>query len=188
VLADYLAISPAALQLATAPGGKPLLPQYPWLQFNLSHSGQWAAIALCRDRAVGVDIECVAGQVSTKRAVAQRFFHPRDQSWLAQEPQQFLLHFTQLWSLKEAWLKAQGTGLAGSLASFFITPAAEGMAEVGYEEIPCTARLHYQVLPTAPAYVLAFGGGDYHADPDLSWQVCMDMRCHEQRDFDTLLP
>ena len=46
VLAAYLAIPVDQVHIARTATGKPWLPEHAWLRFNLSHSGNSAAIAL----------------------------------------------------------------------------------------------------------------------------------------------
>ena len=57
LLACYVAeTEPQSIRLGIADGGKPYLLDYPQLRFNLSHSGEFVAIAVSRHQ-VGVDIE-----------------------------------------------------------------------------------------------------------------------------------
>ena len=56
LLADYLACDPLSLRVGTHENGKPFL-EGARLEFNLSHSGAVALIAVARSRQVGVDVE-----------------------------------------------------------------------------------------------------------------------------------
>src|SRR5688572_26216936 len=56
VLADYLACDPLALRFDTGNHGKPFIEGAP-LEFNLTHSGDLALIAVAGRRRVGVDVE-----------------------------------------------------------------------------------------------------------------------------------
>ncbi len=58
-IAGYLEEDPAAIELATAANGKPLLSGNGSLRFNLSHSDGLALIALTWEREIGVDLERV---------------------------------------------------------------------------------------------------------------------------------
>ncbi len=85
------------------------------LQFNLSHSGGWLAIAVARDLEVGLDIE---GERQLKRVadLAQRYFSEAEAEWIAgldgaAQTQAFLAQ----WTAREALVKSTGTGLAGAL-------------------------------------------------------------------------
>ncbi|WP_225933173.1 4'-phosphopantetheinyl transferase family protein [Pseudomonas maumuensis] len=176
VLATYLAIPVDQVRIARSATGKPWLPEHTWLRFNLSHSGHSAAIALCRDCEVGVDLEKVSGKVSVKKAIARRFFHPDEQRWLALDDANYLTRFTQLWSMKEAWLKARGTGLTQSLDSFCIIPpaGANGIAQV-MESVVGTGQVHYCQVQGEALFCLAYGAIPGARQPPVQWQL----GCHQ---------
>ncbi|MBD3883318.1 4'-phosphopantetheinyl transferase superfamily protein [Phormidium tenue FACHB-886] len=114
VLGQYLAIDPAELQFGYGDRGKPFLVSAPELQFNVSHSHGLALYAVRRDRQVGVDVEYLPRALSEVEALAQRFFSPVEYKNLVALPiAQRQLAFLQLWTCKEAVLKAIGTGLSG---------------------------------------------------------------------------
>lgn len=92
--------------------GRPLTSATPtgW-HLSLSHSRGLAAVAT-GVRPLGIDIE--PGQRKPDWArVSKRWFSAVEQEWLfrANDPFSFL----KLWTLKEAWLKATGRGIAGNL-------------------------------------------------------------------------
>lgn len=176
VLAAYLAIPVDQVRMARTALGKPWLPEHAWLRFNLSHSGHSAAIVLCRDYEVGVDLEQVRGKIAVKKAIAQRFFHPDEQRWLALDEANYLLRFTQLWSMKEAWLKARGTGLTQSLDSFCVVPEAgvRGVAQVMVEPTVIAGRIHYRQVHAEARFCLAYGAILTSRQPSVQWQF----RCH----------
>ncbi|MGH0004329.1 4'-phosphopantetheinyl transferase family protein [Pseudovibrio ascidiaceicola] len=121
ILASYLSIPPAQVAFRTQTGGKPeLVGTAParGLHFNISHSGDRAAIAVSRAAALGVDIERVRydGRVE---AVIRRFFASEERDILeGYDAQSRHKAAFQLWSLKEAYIKATGKGLAQRLDSF----------------------------------------------------------------------
>jgi 4'-phosphopantetheinyl transferase len=68
---------------------------------------------VCRHARVGIDIER-AGRA--RLAVAERYFSAAEAAQLRELPPEAQpRRFVQLWTLKEAYLKATGTGLAGGL-------------------------------------------------------------------------
>lgn len=78
---------------------------------SLSHSRELAAVAT-GGRPLGIDIE--PGQRKPDwTGVARRWFSPVEQEWLFRADDPF--SFLQVWTLKEAWLKATGRGIAGNL-------------------------------------------------------------------------
>ena len=102
--------------------GKPHLPDY--APFNISHTGDYAVLALSR-QAVGVDLERI--RPLDWQRIALRFFHPEERAFLARssEPES---DFFRIWTLKESYLKAEGTGFSVSPASFAVLPTGEDSA------------------------------------------------------------
>jgi 4'-phosphopantetheinyl transferase len=107
ILAAYLEIEPPALQYATLPGGKPILADGA-LEFNLSHSGELALVAVSRDLQVGVDLEHPRS-FHNEAGMARRICGARELGHLAQATDEDEL--LRLWVRKEAVVKATGEGL-----------------------------------------------------------------------------
>jgi 4'-phosphopantetheinyl transferase len=63
VLSRYAGEDPDALFFAYGKQGKPSLGPVTGIEFNLSHSGDWAMIAVTREIPVGVDIERIRPEV-----------------------------------------------------------------------------------------------------------------------------
>lgn len=89
----------------------------PRLMFNLSHTTGLVALAVTRGHEVGVDVEKVDRVV--REDIAGRHFAPdelRDLQALpaAAQPRAFF----EYWTLKEAYIKARGMGLAIPLGDF----------------------------------------------------------------------
>ena len=115
LLAEYLQVDVASLRLEAGAHGKPCLPNAHSLRFNWSHSGEFALLALARDIDPGVDIEQPREGVHTLE-LAERFFTPAEARTLADLSENARnVSFLQLWSAKEAVLKALGHGLSFGL-------------------------------------------------------------------------
>jgi len=123
VLGRYLSLDPKRLQFIYGEMGKPEVEQKPnsrHLRFNLSHSGEFALIALSWNLSVGIDVERVNHQLATEQ-IAERFFSLRERAILRMIPSgQKAQAFFSCWTRKEAYLKALGKGLSVSLDSFDI--------------------------------------------------------------------
>jgi 4'-phosphopantetheinyl transferase len=92
----------------------------PPLHFSLSHTRGWAVCAVSLDREVGADVEAVREGTDVLE-IAGRFFSPAEAAELAATPEQHRKdRFAALWTLKEAYIKAQGRGLAVPLSSFTV--------------------------------------------------------------------
>jgi 4'-phosphopantetheinyl transferase len=120
-LSRYAAVAPMAWQFERNDYGRPEIAgaqQALDLQFNLSNARSLVAIIVTRGRAAGIDVE------ETQRAtemlpIAGHYFSATELADLqalpaAQQPDRFF----QLWTLKEAYIKARGMGLSIPLDSF----------------------------------------------------------------------
>lgn len=112
VLGAYVSEPPEKLDFVVSNRGKPLLAQHGDLHFNLSHSGDLAVCAVGR-APLGVDIESLR-EIEDAESIASRFFTPREQeAVLALSRAEQSRAFLEIWTRKEAVLKAEGIGLAG---------------------------------------------------------------------------
>lgn len=124
-LSDLYGITmPAAvldIHIAKGAHGKPFLPDFPNVHFNISHCKDLVVCAFS-DAPVGIDAESIRSfRENTLRKVLtpseQEFMHnPPLSSWEQQEL------FFRFWTLKESRIKQSGTGMAVSLTDFSFEP------------------------------------------------------------------
>lgn len=130
LLADYLGVEPAAVRLVAGEHGRPALdPGHgSTLDFNWSHSGEQALVALAHGLAPGIDLELRRTRASALE-IAQRFFTAGEAAWLG-TLDEGARHdaFLELWTAREAVLKALGRGLAFGLDRLAIRSGAAGLA------------------------------------------------------------
>lgn len=106
------------------------------LQFNVSHSRGLALIAVTRAIAVGIDVEQVNPQVDYQN-ISHRFFAEVEHQALLQQPAEAQRHvFFQLWTRKEACIKAMGGSIAHALDQVIVAQ--------GLEESPVTITVMEQ--------------------------------------------
>jgi Phosphopantetheinyl transferase len=148
LLGDFLGIDSRTLQFNYAAHGKPALqmPALPFpLHFNLSHSGELALVAVSRQGPIGVDVEWIRSVKDADDLVA-RFFSNRENALFQKLPP---VHkpeaFFNLWTRKEALLKATGEGITGGLnrveVSFLPGEPAELREINGSAEAACNWKL-----------------------------------------------
>jgi 4'-phosphopantetheinyl transferase len=120
-LARYADVEPRAWIFDRGEHGRPdavLGPGVPPLRFNLSHTLGMAVCAVTLDRDIGVDVESVERRCQA-RAIADRFFAPAEVEGLRDGPaERRRVRFFELWTLKEAYVKARGVGLKIPLRRF----------------------------------------------------------------------
>ena len=114
LLSRYSGIAPEALEFEAGANGKPALAQrFTDLRFNLSHTDGLALIAITRGREVGVDVERVDPEMAFED-IAEHYFEPREVWDLrVAPPAEKAGKFFEVWTCKEARLKATGEGLSG---------------------------------------------------------------------------
>lgn len=117
VLARYLGIPPGMLRFEIGPSGKPHLPEPSPLQFNLSHSGPLALLAVSQKRAIGIDLEPIRPRQNLL-AIARRVLEASVAKRLAaiDDETERLLDFTRAWTRFEARQKMTGQGIFGNKA------------------------------------------------------------------------
>lgn len=116
VLAHALAQQPADLSFRYEQWGKPRLAgiAVPHLHFNVSHSGEWAFIALAKSP-VGVDVEVLNDRINYQAIASQILTKREAQVWDKLPIAEHARTTMQLWVCKEALLKAMGLGIAEGL-------------------------------------------------------------------------
>jgi 4'-phosphopantetheinyl transferase len=111
-------IDPASWRFATGEHGKPALaPQFQplGLHFNLTHTQGLVALAVSRQRDIGIDAENLYER-TTALQLARRYFTAEEARNLeALPPERQPARFYSLWTLKESWLKASGRGISAAL-------------------------------------------------------------------------
>jgi 4'-phosphopantetheinyl transferase len=123
LLAAEVGANPGSLVFAYGPAGKPALTGHDdGLRFNVSHSDQFALVAMTRLGAVGIDIEKTRSIDDVMR-LAQTAFSDNELAELRSLPADALQDaFFAGWTRKEAYIKARGDGL-GSLGDFDVSLA-----------------------------------------------------------------
>jgi 4'-phosphopantetheinyl transferase len=123
---------PAAWRFHVGAHGRPEIATdgaAPTLRFNLSHTAGLVACAVARGRDVGIDVEHTAAPRFDAQAcleIAASHFAPSEIAGLAALPPEARRErFFAIWTLKEAYIKARGLGLALPLASFAFEIAAD---------------------------------------------------------------
>ena len=120
VLSHYTQTPAVSLTFTKQPNGKPELANNAHnIRFNLSHNDQLIVLAVCVNDEIGCDIESPNRKVNIP-AITRRFFAPQEQQLLSQLPEQLQQQqFFEIWTLKEAFVKATGLGIALGLDRFY---------------------------------------------------------------------
>jgi 4'-phosphopantetheinyl transferase len=154
ILGSYMQVAPAQLQFTYSKRGKPALEgrsgQGP-LHFNVAHSKDLILIAVTRACAVGIDVEWIH-PISDAEEIAARFFSRREAAKLmAQVNERRIPAFFNLWTRKEAWLKATGDGLSEMLREVEVSFLPEEPASVLAISENIEAARRWTLLGLTPA-------------------------------------
>lgn len=120
VLGHMAGCTPESLAFTHNPKGKPDLSQG-GLAFNLSHSHGLGLLAVARKGRLGVDLE-QARPMNDPLGLARRYFTPAEVAAIeGTNPSLLLDIFYRVWTRKEAFIKAQGEGVAYGLDRVQVT-------------------------------------------------------------------
>lgn len=131
----------------------------PPLRANISHTRGMAAVAVTLGRDVGVDVEWTKRD-SQILEIADRFFAPAECAHLDRQPRHAAEQtFFAFWTLKEAYIKAVGLGLALPLDAFAFTLEPLGIAfDARIADAPSLWR--FERLQPGPEHALAVAARD----------------------------
>lgn len=105
------------LIITKEPQGKPVLRDYPYIHFNLSHSGDYAVCAVGAGP-VGVDLQKMD---APNLKLATRFFTNKESEWLLSLPvEKQKQGFYDLWVIKESYMKYTGKGFGLPMDAFTV--------------------------------------------------------------------
>lgn len=117
LLARATGLAPTKLRFTAGEFGKPRISGLEGPHFNISHCEGMVACAVSNDHPVGVDVE--PGDRRAPLELAGSLFAEDEQAWLARQPKtEKGVGFFSLWTLKEAFIKALGTGLQQNTKAF----------------------------------------------------------------------
>ncbi len=120
-LAHVLGLEPNELEFGIGSQGRPFImgkAQHN-LQFNLSHTDGLVALAVSLDAYVGLDVESLTRKIP-ETAFAARFFTPPEHDDILVHEQTPNSHrLLEYWTLKEAYIKAEGLGISIGLDTFY---------------------------------------------------------------------
>ncbi len=151
LIGAYLDIAARDVLIGIGEFGKPFLSDPKTdLRFNMSHSGPLNLFAFANALEVGVDIEQIRG-LSDARAIAERFFSAEEQSdFRSIDDASILPAFYEVWTRKEAYVKAVGSGLSVAPASFCVTVRANQPAALVHISGDREAAEKWQIHTFAP--------------------------------------
>jgi len=120
VLARYLDVAPAEITIRRTRFGRPELDPASGLSFSVSHADELTVVAVAQGCRIGVDIERLR-PLDDELEIAETMFAEAEVALLRSVPLASRAHtFLELWTRKEAIVKAVGSGLSLELDRFSV--------------------------------------------------------------------
>lgn len=126
LISEYLGKSYDKLCFLYGKKGKPYIicgKEEPCVYFNISHSENIILLCFSKLGEPGVDVEKIR-KIDNLSLIVQKYFHSEEKEFfysLQEELQKNM--FFRIWTLKEAYLKACGSGIGKRLSSFSVLSA-----------------------------------------------------------------
>jgi len=170
------AIEPSQIVFSFTPYGKPFVvaPAPAIRPFNVAHTDSMVLFTHTTSGSIGVDVERISRK--TDVALAERYFAKPEVQYVLDhiDPDKQLQAFLRVWTLKEAFIKAIGTGLSMPLADFAFADIDDLRPKVHMLNPILGNGDRWQFITFAPAdgYVgaVAFRADDSTSEPDLQLQ------------------
>ncbi len=149
LLGAYLDENAAKLKFEYTSYGKPYLPNKN-LNFNISHSGDMVVCAFVVGLQIGVDIEKIKQDFDVLE-LAQKFFSKREIEVLEKQPKEDLARaFYRCWTRKEAFIKAEGSGLSFPLNKFAVSLEDDNQAILLETDWDASEKSHWSLFSFVP--------------------------------------
>lgn len=155
VLGKYLQINPREIRFEYTKYGKPFVggERRREINFNLSHSDNTALFAVTKEREIGIDIERINSSFVDEQMLLQCLTRGEIEHFQTLSGSESHSFFFDLWTRKEAYLKACGNGLS-------LPPnQIEGSTLPGFSTLPSEDNLQsrqiflsFQKLPAISGY------------------------------------
>jgi len=161
-LSKYADVDAAEWQFSSGEHGKPELQTSSapaslasGLCFNLTHTTGFSACVIALNRRCGIDAENIERK-NRLEAIAQRMFAEEELAQLGAD--NIASRFYYFWTLREAYVKALGSGLAGSSKDFYFDVDMNDLSVVLHRKERSAAdskRWHCSLHQPAEQHVLA---------------------------------
>jgi len=159
-LTKYADVHASQWQFSRGEHGKPEL-ESPSLvsniRFNLTHTEGLSACVIALNRSCGIDAENIHRKNKLK-AVARRLFAKEELALL--DDTNINQQFYYFWTLREAYVKALGAGLAGSSKEFYFDIDKDDLSVMMHHKNNQNIdneNWHFRLYELTPEHVLAVG-------------------------------
>ncbi|OCC10603.1 4'-phosphopantetheinyl transferase superfamily protein [Streptomyces sp. PTY087I2] len=155
-----------------APHGRPEPePGTDGLRFSLADTRGLVVCAVTAGRACGIDVEQTSVSAESAHHISRFFASEELLELSALDPDALVARVGELWVLKEAYLKAQGTGLHRSLAGFSFAPRGPtGAGRITVRDSVRPGAWTFELFRPGPDHLVALAvEGDDRAAVRQTW-------------------
>ena len=168
ILCDKLGCANQQLTFGLSKYGKPfaLVDGMPAaISFNVSHSGRHGLLAFAPEGRVGVDVEELSDRPDID-ALSSAVFSPEELAEVASSSGDAKTRlFFRLWTMKEALLKALGTGMYTNPALFEVPPSMRRGCPIGVFQFPNSPEVNWRLDFLGNEHFAAATAHELHPHP-----------------------
>ena len=174
-------VSPESICFAEQRYGKPYVvsPDTAKQPFNVAHTDGLVMCGVAKDpqHLLGVDVECLCRQ--TDPGLAERYFSRPEVEFLnrSANDEQRRDMFLRIWTLKESFIKAIGTGLQTPLADFAFVDIASDTPGIRMLSPKLNDGRHWKFFSIQPRP--GFIGAVAFATKEITEDVSLHVRCFD---------
>ena len=153
VLSAYVDVDPLSWQFSSNQHGRPEISApdiAPPLRFNLTHTTGLVACVVGLELDCGIDVEQVSAR-GNLTGIAEKMFAASEQQVLqALDGQAFVERFFSYWTLREAYCKALGVGIANSRKDYCFVKQGTGQWDIRFDTSSNDVSRHWQLAIMKP--------------------------------------
>jgi len=153
VLSAYVDVDPAAWQFSKNQHGRPEISgpdMVPPLRFNLTHTNGLVACVVTLELDCGIDVEQLSARGNLMGIAEKMFAVSEQQDLMNLDGQKFLDRFFTYWTLREAYCKALGVGIAWSKSNYGFVEEGGGRWGVNFDMPSNDEGVHWQFVLNKP--------------------------------------
>lgn len=180
ILSQYCEVNPQSWDFQFNSLGKPeVAAPVAWqsLRFNLSNTDGLVTCAVALGRDIGVDAEPTNGPIEAAE-VAVQYFSPSETAALgALSAEDRQCRFYELWTLKEAYLKARGLGLSVPLDKFTFECDGKAPIEIVFDAslVDDPKNWYFSLLRPVKSHIIAVALARLEAEEPKSWRAAVEL-------------
>ncbi|MGB5425678.1 MAG: 4'-phosphopantetheinyl transferase superfamily protein, partial [Gammaproteobacteria bacterium] len=152
-LSAYVDIDPSYWQFSSNQHGRPEISApdiAPPLRFNLTHTTGLVACVVTLEVDCGIDVERLSRR-GKSMAIAEKMFAVSEQQALRRlDGEAFQDRFFVYWTLREAYCKALGVGIANAGKDYCFVEQDSGQWEIRFDRPSNDASRHWQLATMKP--------------------------------------